>query len=168
MWWYHLFGLFWTSQFVIACQHVTVAGVVAMWYFTYDKKRLPKRYVHMRACMGEHLPRCLTSPIHTRTSPVTTMMGRVVCYHLGSVAFGSFLIAVVMVCVCVLCVCCMCVCICVVLLPPSHIHTHTQLARAALAYVSKKLKGKTGTIVQLLLKCLALCLWCFEKVCMYP
>lgn len=32
--WYHLFALLWVSQFVLACQDVTIAGAVAQWYFT--------------------------------------------------------------------------------------------------------------------------------------
>ena len=31
--WYHLFGLLWITQFVIACQHVVIAGAIAGWYF---------------------------------------------------------------------------------------------------------------------------------------
>ena len=31
---YHLFGLLWIAQFVIACQHMIIAGAVAGWYFS--------------------------------------------------------------------------------------------------------------------------------------
>lgn len=35
--WYNLMALFWTMQFLIGCQHMTIAGSVAIWYFTrYD------------------------------------------------------------------------------------------------------------------------------------
>ena len=30
---YHLFGLLWLANFIIACQHVVIAGAVAGWYF---------------------------------------------------------------------------------------------------------------------------------------
>ena len=33
-WWYHLVGIVWTSEFILACQQMVVAGAVAMWYFT--------------------------------------------------------------------------------------------------------------------------------------
>ncbi len=31
---YHIFGGLWITQFIIACQHVTIAGAVSSWYFT--------------------------------------------------------------------------------------------------------------------------------------
>ena len=31
---YHIFGGLWITQFVVACQHVTIAGAVSTWYFT--------------------------------------------------------------------------------------------------------------------------------------
>jgi solute carrier family 44 protein 1 (choline transporter-like protein) len=31
---YHVFGGLWITQFIIACQHVTIAGAVSSWYFT--------------------------------------------------------------------------------------------------------------------------------------
>ncbi|XP_070556799.1 choline transporter-like protein 1 isoform X2 [Ptychodera flava] len=106
--WYHLFGLLWGSAFLWACQEITIAGAVAMWYFTRDKKNMP-------------------------TFPILTSMYRVLRYHLGSVAFGSFLIALV------------------------------QLARIILSYIQAKLQGAENKILQFLLKCLQCCLWCFEK-----
>ena len=30
---YHLFGLLWLANFIIACQHVVIAGAIAGWYF---------------------------------------------------------------------------------------------------------------------------------------
>ncbi|MPC99816.1 Choline transporter-like protein 1 [Portunus trituberculatus] len=32
--WYHVFAFLWVSQFILACQDVTIAGAVAEWYFT--------------------------------------------------------------------------------------------------------------------------------------
>ena len=31
---YHVFGLLWLAQFVMACQHMVIAGAVAGWYFS--------------------------------------------------------------------------------------------------------------------------------------
>ena len=31
---YHLFGLLWLANFMIACQHMVIAGAVSGWYFT--------------------------------------------------------------------------------------------------------------------------------------
>lgn len=33
-WWYHLVGLVWTAEFILAAQQMLVAGAVATWYFT--------------------------------------------------------------------------------------------------------------------------------------
>lgn len=32
--WYHAVGLIWISQFILACQQMTVAGAVVTYYFT--------------------------------------------------------------------------------------------------------------------------------------
>lgn len=32
--WYNLLALFWFSQFLVGCQHMVIAGAVAMWFFT--------------------------------------------------------------------------------------------------------------------------------------
>lgn len=58
-------------------------------------------------------------------------------FHSGSIALGALLIALV------------------------------QLARIILAYLQKKLKGKTGKVAQALLCLLGCCLWCFEKILRY-
>lgn len=34
MWWYHVVGLIWISEFILACQQMTVAGAVMTYYFT--------------------------------------------------------------------------------------------------------------------------------------
>ena len=31
---YHIFGGLWITQFIIACQHLVIAGSVAGWYFS--------------------------------------------------------------------------------------------------------------------------------------
>ncbi|KAK3091614.1 hypothetical protein FSP39_021199 [Pinctada imbricata] len=110
--WYHLFGILWISAFIVACQDIVLAGAVATWYFT--------RQVFFK----------LGCPILKSTS-------RLIRYHLGSVAFGSFIIALV------------------------------RLARIILAYVQRKLKGKVGKVAEYLLKVLQCCLWCFEKFLAY-
>ena len=66
---YHIFGGLWITQFVIACQHVTIAGAVSTWYFTREKSFL--RF------------------------PILVGLKNLIRYHLGSVAFGSFIIALI-------------------------------------------------------------------------
>eukprot|EP00054_Salpingoeca_dolichothecata_P015385 m.88649 g.88649 ORF g.88649 m.88649 type:complete len:654 (+) comp21466_c0_seq2:211-2172(+) len=107
MWWYHLFGMLWGSQFMLACQAVTIAGAVATWYFTRDKSRI--------------------------SSPVRKSVWHVARYHLGSVALGSLLIALV------------------------------KLARVILGYIQKKYGKNAGSLARFILACMACCLWCFEK-----
>eukprot|EP00731_Ephydatia_muelleri_P024034 Em0016g305a len=64
-------------------------------------------------------------------------LGRAVLFHSGSLAFGSLIIAIV------------------------------QIARVILAYIQKKMKGKTGKVVQVLLCLLQCCFWLLEKVLRY-
>ncbi|PRP74464.1 solute carrier family 44 protein member 2 [Planoprotostelium fungivorum] len=68
--WYHLFGLFWIQQFILAMQQTTIAAVVAVYYWTKDKKDVP-------------------------WFPIVSGSWLVLRYHLGSLAFGSFIIAVI-------------------------------------------------------------------------
>lgn len=67
--WYHLFALLWITQFLVACQHVTIAGAISQWYFTRNKNQLGW--------------------------PILTSMKRMYRYHLGSIALGSLIIALV-------------------------------------------------------------------------
>lgn len=69
MWWYHMFGLFWVSQFILACEEIAIAGAVSTWFFTRKDETL--------------------------VSPFWGSVGRLIRYHLGSAAFGSLIIAVV-------------------------------------------------------------------------
>eukprot|EP00052_Salpingoeca_macrocollata_P012396 m.96105 g.96105 ORF g.96105 m.96105 type:complete len:263 (+) comp18466_c0_seq5:307-1095(+) len=66
MWWYHLLGLLWTSQFLIACQHTAIAGAAASVYFTRE-----------HSCCKSH---------------VGQSIWRVMRYHVGSMAFGSLIV----------------------------------------------------------------------------
>ncbi|GFT20688.1 choline transporter-like protein 1 [Nephila pilipes] len=66
--WLLLFGFLWLTQFVMACQNFVVAGAVVTWYFTRDKHKLK--------------------------SPIWRSFCMLISYHLGSVAFGSLIIAI--------------------------------------------------------------------------
>ncbi|XP_030050188.1 choline transporter-like protein 1 isoform X2 [Microcaecilia unicolor] len=70
MWWYHLVGLVWISEFILACQQMTVAGAVVTYYFTSDKRQLP-------------------------FTPILASINRLLRYHLGTVAKGAFIITLV-------------------------------------------------------------------------
>ncbi|KAL1380131.1 hypothetical protein pipiens_014432 [Culex pipiens pipiens] len=63
MLWLYIIGLIWTTEFIFACQQLAIAGAVAYWYFR--------------------------KPTDT---PVLQSIGKLIKYHLGSVAKGSFII----------------------------------------------------------------------------
>ena len=54
-------------------------------------------------------------------------------YHLGTIAFGSLIIAII------------------------------KLIRLILEYIEMKLKGQTNKVVTYIIKCLQCCFWCLEK-----
>lgn len=68
-WWYHVIGLIWTAEFIIACEQLVISEIVTTWFFTRDKSSLsctvPKAVCH------------------------------VMTYHLGTAAFGSLIITLV-------------------------------------------------------------------------
>nr|KAG5709578.1 hypothetical protein BaRGS_001628 [Batillaria attramentaria] len=105
---YYLLGFIWVTQFIIGCERLTISSAVALWYFTRDKTRL--------------------------SSPVSRSVFRLIRYHMGSVAFGSLIIAFVV------------------------------LIRWILSFIEGRLKGRENFLAKFLLKCLVCCLWCFEKV----
>ncbi|KAK3090735.1 hypothetical protein FSP39_014173, partial [Pinctada imbricata] len=111
LWWYHLIGLIWTSEFIIACQQLVVSGAVATWYFTRDKNTV----------------RC----------PIGNAMKLLISHHLGSVAFGAFIITLV------------------------------KLPRWILMYLQKKFKNSENECAKYCLKCCICCLWCLEKCLKY-
>ncbi|XP_035017489.1 choline transporter-like protein 1 isoform X1 [Hippoglossus stenolepis] len=110
--WYHAVGLVWISEFILACQQMTVAGAVVTYYFTRDKNRLPM-------------------------TPILSSVVRLVRYHLGTVAKGSFIITLV------------------------------KIPRLILMYIHNQLKGKENVCARCLLKTCICCLWCLEKCLNY-
>ncbi|XP_064607451.1 choline transporter-like protein 1 [Liolophura sinensis] len=68
-WWYHVIGLIWSSEFIIACQQFVVSGTVASWYFAAEKNE-----VNSCAICGS----------------VKNLF-----FHMGSIAAGSFIITLV-------------------------------------------------------------------------
>ena len=68
---YHLFGLLWTAQFIIGVALTSIAGAVASFYWSRgDSAAMP-------------------------SSPVLSSFRRTCRYHLGSIAIGSFVVAVI-------------------------------------------------------------------------
>ena len=68
---YHVFGGLWVMQFIVAYGQVVIAGAISQFYWLGgDKSEMPK-------------------------APVLASMYRAIRYHAGSIALGSFIIAVV-------------------------------------------------------------------------
>lgn len=110
--WFHAVGLVWISEFILACQQMTIAGAVVTYYFTRDKARLP-------------------------ATPILSSVLRLVRYHLGTVAKGSFIITVV------------------------------KAPRLLLMYLHNQLRGRENACARCLLKSCICCLWCLEKCLNY-
>ncbi|XP_076861866.1 choline transporter-like protein 1 isoform X1 [Brachyhypopomus gauderio] len=110
--WYHAVGLIWVSEFILACQQMTVAGAVVTYYFTRDKNKLP-------------------------ITPILSSVVRLMRYHLGTVAKGSFIITLV------------------------------KIPRLILMYIYNQLKGKENACARCMLKACICCLWCLEKCLNY-
>lgn len=106
--WYLLFCFFWTSNFIVAYGDMVVAMAIAKWYFTRNKKE--------------------TGNLTVLSSFYDT--GR---YHMGTLAFGSLILAII------------------------------QFIRAILAKIQKEVKKADSKIANCLLCCCQCCLWCFEQ-----
>lgn len=104
-----LFMWFWTSTFIQAVGQLTVALSLSRWYF------------------------CKTKSSSTSSHTVVQALGTTCRYHLGTAAFGSFVIAVV------------------------------SMVRTTLLYIKKKFSGKTTMLAKVALHIMGCCLWCFDK-----
>jgi solute carrier family 44 (choline transporter-like protein), member 1 len=111
MLYFYIVALIWTSEFIFAASQLCLAGAVAVWYF-----RKPT------------------------DSPVCDSMSKLVKYHLGSVAKGSFLITIF------------------------------KIPRLILTYMYAKMKtmsGKGNECADCGLKCCICCFYCLEKFIRY-
>ncbi|CAD7702902.1 unnamed protein product, partial [Ostreobium quekettii] len=109
---YHLFGLLWTNQFIVGFGYVSIAGAVANFYWNRgDVSAMPAR-------------------------PVTASVKRTLFYHLGSIAFGAFLVAVI------------------------------QFIRFIVEVINHKTKKmqQENAAIKYIMRCVRCCLWCLEKI----
>jgi hypothetical protein len=102
------FTLLWNNAFLVAVGQLTIAGSCAGWFFTRDQDR-GKEHVIRPA-----LYNCFR-------------------YHLGSLALGSFILAVV------------------------------QFIRYLMMYFEKQAAAQKNRVMVIVLKVVQCCLWCFEK-----
>uniref|UniRef100_A0A0A9ZCJ5 Choline transporter-like protein n=1 Tax=Lygus hesperus TaxID=30085 RepID=A0A0A9ZCJ5_LYGHE len=105
---FNVFGTFWATWFVIGMSDMILAGTFAKWYWTMDKRRVP-------------------------FFAVTAAAGRTIRYHLGTIAFGSLIIAI------------------------------CSFIRACIEYLERKVKGYDNSVVKALFCCLRCFFWCLEK-----
>ena len=119
---YHFFGLLWTTAFIGGVAMTTMAGAIAGWYFS----QLPAD--------AESNPAYAKLKYERGRFPVCSAMCRTIRFHLGSIAIGSFLIALV------------------------------QMVRAVMMYVSNQLKSaaKTNSWLSFMLCCANCCLACLD------
>lgn len=106
--WVSLFAYLWNYAFVIASGQFIVAGAVAAWFFTPHKQK------------GK--TKCIRQALH-----------HLFRYHIGSILFGSFILAVV------------------------------QLIRYMLKTLEKQAQAQNNKVMQYVYKCLQCCVWCFEQ-----
>lgn len=104
-----VFVFFWMVNFVTALGQLTLAGTFASYYWSFNK------------------------PKDIPTLPLLRSFYRCFRYHLGSLAFGSLIIAIV------------------------------QMIRLFLEYVDNKLKDVDNPVAKFMMKCLKCCFWCLEK-----
>jgi hypothetical protein len=113
---YHLFGLLWTNQFIVGFACVVIANAVANFYWHRCAPLLgraarqsapfptcsPATAAHLAARTCHRASPTTPAPAPRRgdhnampTFPVISAMRNTTFYHLGSIAFGAFIIAVV-------------------------------------------------------------------------
>ena len=129
---YHTFLGLWVMNFIEGISTMTICGAFAGWYWTVPSKELSSTICCGRKSM--YLKR-----VQKDKFPVLASLYRAVRYHLGSIAFGSLIIAIV------------------------------QFIRLVMEYINNKTKDlqeKSG-FVKCLMCCVRCCLWCFEKCVKY-
>lgn len=104
-----LFMFLWVMNFIVALGQMTLAGSFASYYWAFEK------------------------PKDIPAFPLTAAFYRSLRYHLGTLAFGSLIIAII------------------------------QMVRIVLEYLDHKIKGKENPVAKFFLKCLKCCFWCLEK-----
>lgn len=105
---YAVFMLLWNNAFFIACGQCIVAGSVCVWFFTPNKDKGTK------PCIRQAIKNTLF-------------------YHLGSLAFGSFILAVV------------------------------QFLQLVCYYLEKQATAQRNMVMQMIARAIGCCLWCLEK-----
>lgn len=110
--WFLLFGYFWTAEFIVAMGQIIVAMCLSSYYFTRDKSRIGN-------------------------STVFWATGMILRYHVGTVAFGSMIVAIV------------------------------RMIRAYITYLEKYSAGGGNKLKRMVLRCLQCFMACIERCIKY-
>ena len=159
---YHIFGYFWVTQFLVAFVELVIALAITRWYFAPEEADGKK----------QGLP----------PSPVSAAVSIACKYHLGSVAFGSLIIAIVKAIravfeyvtakyVCAWFVVAVVVVVVVVVVVcggggsawPSHFFHCTVYFAACVCGCRLEKNGGRNPVFRCLRCCCSCCLWCLEK-----
>ncbi|XP_071963172.1 choline transporter-like protein 4 [Antedon mediterranea] len=106
---YSLVGLFWILNFISALGETTLAGAFASYYWAFTK------------------------PDDIKSLPLLRSFWRCIRYHVGSLAFGSLVIAII------------------------------QLIRVGIEYVERNVSNAENVFTKFVFKCCKCCFWCLEK-----
>lgn len=105
----HIFGLIWNIQFLYYFAYYVVAGTISTWYFSRDKSKVPG-------------------------GTLATQIWRAIRYHMGTIAFGSLLMAIV------------------------------KVIRYIVRTAEKRSKAKSNKITRAVFSCVTCCLYCVEAL----
>lgn len=121
-WYFNLFAILWIIAFVICMGDFIIACACCIWYFNQGSKSQSDKKEEKK--------------VSKSISPVSTGYWWVFRYHFGSIAVGSFMIAIIW------------------------------AIRLIMAYIHKKLKDSGATknkFIDYFMKCVHCCLHCFER-----
>ncbi|KAG5673587.1 hypothetical protein PVAND_003622 [Polypedilum vanderplanki] len=110
--WMNIFAFLWFTTFLFGCQDFIIAGSVSKWFFTRNKNK-------------------------KLNLPIITTFGHLIRYHLGSICFGSVLIAIV------------------------------QFARITLKIIENTFENSQNRIAMWIMTACKCCLMCFENFIQY-
>jgi hypothetical protein len=105
---YAFFTFEWHAFFIVAVGQCTIAGAVGCWFFARDKTKVFR-------------------------STITTGLCNVIRYHVGSLAFGSLILAII------------------------------ATIKWVMAYLAKQAKAQKNKVAEIVFKILGYCIYCFEK-----
>lgn len=105
---YNVVGFFWGLFFIAAFGEMVLAATFATWYWTFHKSNVP-------------------------FFTLSTGMGRTIRYHLGTIAFGSLIVAI------------------------------CRIIRVILEYIDQKVKKYDNPVTRAIMCCMKCFFWCLEK-----